>query len=226
MSANVNLNTPAPDPTSVQADAAGVTTSRDAGIPMPELKSRIDPSSIVVDWDVAAVEAETDHGPEAVFGRPRKDGFVRAHPAWSTGVYLIDCRSAVGFGAEYVLAHAVAKALLLEDQPVVAAQIHLLAVHGGGWIFWPLKLGDPTEVRKPAQHVTSALAALAEARKEWVKIFWRNGRTSGWRWKPAKARLDDPTWPEDPLTLFLETIADRFIDSLADPVIKAYLGEI
>src|SRR5512135_2833229 len=107
----------------------------------PKLKQRIDPASIIVDWDVAAVEE--GEGPEAVFGRPRKDLYVRAHLTWSSGVYLIDCQTAGGgLNSEYILACDVARFLMRQDQPVTACKIFLLAVHRGAYRYWPVKLGD------------------------------------------------------------------------------------
>jgi hypothetical protein len=37
--------------------------------------------------------------------------------------------------------------------------------------------------------------------------------------------IPDLTWPVDPTALFLETISDRFIDSIDHPVIQRFLGK-
>jgi hypothetical protein len=190
------------------------------------LKSRIDPAAIVVDWDTEGVADEDDKGPAAKWSRPPKDNFVRAHPDWATGVYLLDCRSSSGFEAEYVLSKEVAAQLIEEDEPVTAARVFLLATRDGGLLFWPVRLGDPTEQQRPTDHITTALAAVEEARHKWVKIAWRWRKTiNGWRTRAARIDIPDPAWPEDPLALFLETVSDRFINDPNDQVILRYLGK-
>jgi hypothetical protein len=151
---------------------------------------------------------------------------VRAHPDWSIGVYLLDCRGSSGFEAEYVLSRDVGAQLIEEDEPITAAKVFLLAVRDGGFLFWPVKLGDPTAEQRPSDHIKTALAAIEEARHKWVKIAWRWRKTiNGWRARAARIDIPDPPWPEDPLALFLETVSDRFIDKADDQVILRYLGK-
>jgi hypothetical protein len=180
-----------------------------------------------VDWDVEGLADDEDKGLAAKWSRPPRDSFVRAHPTWTAGVYLLDCRESLGLGAEYVLSREVALRLAEEDEPVSSAQMYLLANRDGGLLFWPLKLGDPTEQRKPSDHVKTATAAIERARREWVKIVWRSRKgINGWRTRAARIELPEPVWPDDPMVLFLDVASDRYIDNPVDPVIHKYLGEV
>jgi hypothetical protein len=197
-----------------------------APIPGPSLRSRIDPASIVVDWDVEDLVDEDEKGPVAKWSRPPRDNFVRAHLTWTTGVYLLDCRESLGLGAEYVLARDVARRLMDEDEPVAAAQVYHLTTRDGGYLYWPVKLGDPAEQQKPSDHIKTAMAAIERARHEWVKITWRSRKgVNGWRTRAARIELPEPVWPEDPMALFLQVVSDRYIDDPNDAVIRKYLGE-
>jgi hypothetical protein len=192
----------------------------------PVLRSRIDPASIMVDWDVEGLVEDDDQGSAARWSRPPKDNFVRAHPSWSIGVYILDCRASLGLGAEYVLSKEVARRLIEEDEPVAAAQVYLLVDRDGGYLFWPVKLGDPSEQQKPSDHIKTAMAAIERARREWVKIYWRSRKGfNGWRARAASIVLPDPAWPEDPMDLFLQAVSDRHIKDPNDQVIRKYLGE-
>jgi hypothetical protein len=193
----------------------------------PTLRSRIDPASIAVDWDVEALADEHEEGLDAKWGRPPRDNFVRAHPTWTTGVYLLDCRDSLGIGAEYVLAKDVARRVIEEDEPVGMVQVYLLTDRDGGLRYWPVKLGDASEPQtKPSDHVKTAMAAVERARHEWVKIAWRSRKSvNGWRARKARIDIPEPTWPDDPMALFLQVVGDRYIDDPNDPVILKYLGE-
>jgi hypothetical protein len=204
----------------------GPTTIDAAPIAGPSIRSRIDPASIMVDWNVEGLVEEDDQGPVARWGRPPRDNFVRAHPTWTTGVYLLDCQDSLGLGAEFVLGKKVAHRLIEEDEPVSAAQVYLMMMRNGGFRFWPVKLGDPSAQQKPSEYVKTAMAAIERARREWVKITWRSGKgVNGWRTRAARIELPEPGWPEDPMALFLQVVSDRYIDDPNDPVIRKYLGE-
>src|SRR5262249_18052016 len=129
-------------------------------------------------------------------------------------------------GAEYVLSRDVARRLIDADEPVSSVQVYLLINRDGGYVFWPVKLGDPSEQRKPSDHVKTALAAVEKARREWVKITWQSRKgVNGWRARAARVEIPEPTWPDDPMALFLEVISDRHINDPDDPTILKYLGE-
>jgi hypothetical protein len=205
------------DPAAILASAAAGTS----------LRSRIDPASIAVDWDIEALADEHEEGLDAKWSRPPKDNFVRAHPTWTTGVYLLDCRDSLGIGAEYVLTRDVAHRVIEEDEPIGRAQVYLLADRDGGFRYWPVKLGDAGEPQtKPSDHIKTAMAAIERARHEWVKIAWRS-RTgvNGWRVRKARIAIPEPTFPDDPMALFLQVVSDRYIDDPNDKVILKYLGE-
>jgi hypothetical protein len=193
----------------------------------PSLRSRIDPAAIAVDWDVEALADEHEEGLDAKWGRPPRDNFVRAHSTWTTGVYLLDCRDSLGMGAEYVLAKDVARRVIEEDEPVGRVQVYLLTDRDGGLRYWPVKLGDASELEtKPSDHVKTALAAVERARHEWVKIVWRSQKgVNGWRARKARIDIPEPTWPDDPMALFLQVVGDRYINDPNDKVILKYLGE-
>jgi hypothetical protein len=197
-----------------------------APIPEQALRSRIDPAAIKVDFDLEGLVEDDDQGPAARWSRPPRDNFVRAHTSWTIVVYLLDCRDSLGLGAEYVLSKEVARLLIEGDEPVSWVQVFLLVDRDGSYRFWPVKLGDPSEQRKPSDHITTAKAAIERARREWVKIVWRSGRgANGWRTRAARIVLPDPVWPDDPMALFLQTVSDRYIDDPNDQVIRKYLGE-
>jgi hypothetical protein len=204
----------------------GTTTTGPGPGPDPELKSRIDPASIAVDWEVEAYTDEEDRKPAARWGSPPKDNFVRAHPTWKFGVYLLDCRESAGLDAEYVLGKAVARRLVDADEPLRSADVYLLCDRDGGFTFWPVRLGDPGQPRDLSGPVRSALQAVEQARRGWAKVYWRSRSGSmGWRARAAKVALDEPAWPEDPTALFLELIAARYIGDPADQRILKYIGE-
>jgi hypothetical protein len=199
----------------------------DPSVERPALLSRIDPADITVDWDVEAIADEHEQGPGAIWGRPPKDNFVRVHPTWTAGVYLLDCRDSLGIGAEYVLTRDVARRVIEGDEPVGKAQVYLLTDRDGGLRYWPVKLGDAADVQaKPSDHIKTALAAIEQAKGAWVKIVWRSRKgLNGWRARKARIDLPEPIWPDDPMTLFLQVVADRRIDDPDDLVILKYLGE-
>jgi hypothetical protein len=82
-----------------------------------------------------------------------------------------------------------------------------------------------------SDYLKSAKAAIAEARRGFVKIAWQDRRVKavktsrGYRTWAAKVEIPVPDWPEDPRALFLKTIEDRYIDDPEDPVILQFLGE-
>jgi hypothetical protein len=197
-------------------------TARIEAVPLRE--PRINPAAFAVDWDTEAYADEEDEGVDAKWARPPKDQYVRAHPTWTAGVYLLDCRESRGFEAEYILSRDVARLLIDEDEPPAATRIYLLADRDGGWRYWPVKQGDPTEQKKP-DHVKTAELAIGRARDEWVKITWRSKKGgNGWRARKARVEIPEPEWPADPMTLFLEVIKDRYIEDPDDDVILKYLG--
>jgi hypothetical protein len=218
--------------------ASGPTASNDKGtvqegptidmppVAGPSLRFRIDPASIAVDWDVENLVDEDDQGPDGKWGGPAKDTFYRAHPSWTIGVYLLDCSKSRGPGAVYVLSKDVARRLIEEDELVTAAQVFLLVDRDGGYIFWPVKLGDPSQQQKPSDHVKTAMAAIERARRESVKITWRwASGGNGWRTRAARVEIPEPVWPADPMALFLQVVGDRYIEDPQDEVIRKYLGE-
>jgi hypothetical protein len=87
-------------------------------------------------------------------------------------------------------------------------------------------MGNAADPPKPSDHVTTARAALERAKSEWVNVAWHWRKTkNGWRARAAKVEIPEPTWPEDPTGLFLQTIGDRYVDDPQDEVIRRYLGE-
>jgi hypothetical protein len=194
--------------------------------PTPELTCRIDPKDLQVDWDTEGITDDDDTGPDARLGRPPRSDFVRAHPTFKFGIHLIDLTDTHGMEAIYVLSKSVAEKLLDEDEPVQAAEIYLLAAREGGYVFWAIKIGNPTEPRKPSSYVRTARAAVQAAREGWVKIRWRgNGQNAGYKTRKARVEIPDLDWPPDPRALFLETARDHYIESVDDPVIRKLLGE-
>jgi hypothetical protein len=180
-----------------------------------------------MDWDTEGIADADDTGPDARLGKPPRSDFVRAHPTFKAGGYLLDLTDTFGMDAVYVLAIPVGETLLDEDEAVQAVEIYLLATREGGFIFWPVKLGDPREPRKPSSYLRTALAAVQAAREGWVKIRWRgNGQSAGYRARKPRIEIPEPVWPPDPMTLYLDTVKDHFIDDVNDPVIRKLLGEV
>jgi hypothetical protein len=203
-----------------QADGAAATCSK-----LP-LRTRIDPADIFCDWNTEGMTDEDDTGLDAKWGKPPKDNFVRAHPTWSCGAYLLDCSNSSGIGAEYVLSKEVAHKLADEDEPATAVKVFLLVNRDGGYVFWPVKLGDPTEQQKPSDYLKTALRAVEEARHKWVKIRWSSRKGfNGYRVRTGRVELPDPVWPDDIQALFLDVVSDRYINDPADKVVQRYLGE-
>jgi hypothetical protein len=190
------------------------------------LRTRINPEDILVDWDTEGLTEEDDTGQNAKWGKPPRDNFVRAHPTWSCGAYLLDCKDSLGLGAEYILSKEVAQRLEKEDEPATAVKVFLLVNRDGGYVFWALKLGDPTAQQKPSDYLKSALRAVEEARHKWVKIKWSSGRGfNGYRVRPGRAEIPDPVWPDDIQAMFLDVVSDRYINDPVDKVIQRFLGE-
>jgi hypothetical protein len=221
------LDTPSPaGPADDNDKAAHAGQASPAPVPQdgPTLQTRINPEDLLCDWDQEALTAE-DEGLAAKWGKPPADNFVRAHPTWSGGCYLLDCTSSHGMEAEYIVARAVAHRLEEEDEPAKAIEVYLLADRDGGFIFWAIKLGDLTR-QKPSDFLRSAKRAIVEARQKWVKIRWNDRRgVKGYRTRPARIEILDPVWPDDPQALFLETVANRYISDPTDQIIRRYLGE-
>jgi hypothetical protein len=192
----------------------------------PSLRSRIDPASIAVNWVDEGLVEEDDQGPEARWGRPPRDNFVRAHPTWTCGAYLLDCTDSQGIGAEYILSKEVARQVEDEDEQVTAVEVYLLVNRDGGYVFWALKRGDPTEQQKPSDYLKSARAAVKEARQKWVKIKWspRKG-FNGYRSRAARVEIPDPVWPDDIMAMFLDVVSDRYIDDPQDKTIQRFIGK-
>jgi hypothetical protein len=227
----------APDPGSngqaaeAPADIGSPTESKGDTSSLKGLISRINPDDIAVDWEAEGlVEADEDTARPARWGGPPKDNFIRAHASWSTGAYLLDRRTSHGKDAEYVLTKAVANWLLTEEgeeESVTAAQVYLLADRDGALIFWPVRMGLALELelRNPSDYVKSSKEAIARARGEWVKVVWR-GAKGGMTWKvrAARVKLPEPTWPDDPMALYLRVIKDRYIDNPDDDVIQKHVG--
>jgi hypothetical protein len=141
-------------------------------------------------------------------------------------VYLLDCRKSGGLDAEYVLSKPVAKRLVDADLPLGSAQVYLLVDRDGGLTFWPVRLGDPGETKDPSDYVKAALQAVQNAIGGWVKIYWRKrAGSNGWKTRTARVELVDPEFPADPMALFLEVIADRYISDPFDQRILRYSGE-
>jgi hypothetical protein len=140
---------------------------------------------------------------------------------------LLDCSDSLGLGSEFVLSKAAAHRVIEEDEPIARVTVYLLVDRDGGLRFWPVKLGDARELPgKPSDYVKSAHKAVEEARQGWVKIIWRSRKGANcWRTRPARIKIPDPAWPEDPRAVFLRTIDDRFIDDPDDKIIRRFLGE-
>jgi hypothetical protein len=210
----------------VENEHPGEASAGAPGEPTPGLRCRIDPGEFLVDWDTEAIADPDDAGPDARLRKPPRSDFLRAHPNFKIGTYLIDLSDSHGMDAVYVLSRKVADVLLDEDEAVQAADIFLLAAREGGYVFWPVKYGNPTEPRRPSAYVRTALAAVQAARERWVKIRWRGrGQDAGYRFRNARAKIAEPVWPPDPLALFREAVADHYIDDVNDPVIRRLLGE-
>jgi hypothetical protein len=160
------------------AVASGVDASRLAG-----LRSRIDPDEITVDWEVEGlVEEGEDATQKARWSGPPRDNFVRAHPKrWSTGAFLLDCRDSQGRDAEFILHKDIARRLIEEEEPVKAAQVYLLMDRDGNSIYWAVRMGEAAEMglRKPTNHIKTAMEAIERAGREWVRITWRGSGGSG-----------------------------------------------
>jgi hypothetical protein len=192
------------------------------------LKTRIDPASIAVDWDAEGLAEDEDQAPGATWSRPPKDNFVRVHPTWTMGVFLLDCRASQGLDAEYILAREVARRVMEAGEPVTAAQVYLLIDRDGGLRYWAVKLGEAplAQTQKPSDYVKTARAAVERARREWIKITWQSrAGFNGWRTRAAKVEIPDPVWPADPAQCFFDVVSDRWIADPQDDLIRKYLGE-
>jgi hypothetical protein len=195
--------------------------------PSPGLKSRIDPKDLLVDWDTDGIADADDTGPDARLGKPPRSDFVRAHPTFKVGAHLLDVTDTYGMDAVYILSRPVAEKLLDEDEAIQAVDIYLLVARGGGYVFWPIKLGDPTGPRKPSPYVRAVTAAVEAAREGWTRIYWKgSGQNAGYRTRSTRTEVPDPAWPPDPMALYLDTVKDHYIDDINDPLIRKLRGEV
>jgi hypothetical protein len=194
--------------------------------PERPLISRIDPADILVDFDADIFADEDDKAPQARWGSPPKDSFVRIHPTWHAKLYLLDCRKTQGLDAEYVLRKDIAKYVMEQELPLGWASVYLVVDRDGGLTLWPIRMGDPADMKDSSNYTRAAMTAVEKAREKWVKIYWRQRRGgNGWRTRAARIEIPEPTFPDDPMAVLTEVIADRFIAARDDKRLRKFLGE-
>jgi hypothetical protein len=194
----------------------------------PALKTRINPADILIPDDELEELTETDdEGSKAKWSRPKRDTFYRAHPTWTAHIYVLDCRKSGGLDDEYILSRRAAKPVLASEVPPSLVEVYLLANRDNKFLFWPVSRGDALEAanRDMPDHVQTAREAVAKARVDWVRIFWKGSKgDNGWFTRKAQVDLPDSSWPEDVQALFFETVHKRYIDDPDDQRILRYLG--
>jgi hypothetical protein len=217
--------TPPPDAAAVLAD--------DVPMPAPPpLASRIDPADILADPDVDIFPDDDEDdakGKGARWGSPPKSGHVRVHPAWVGKLYVLDFRKEGDRDREYILTKPLAKVVMDEELPLTFMEVYLVVDRDGLLTFWPLRLGDPTEMGEDRDDILLARKAIARGRVEWTKIYWRRRKTStGWRARGLRKGMiveDQPAFPDDPTALLMKVIGDRLISDRQDPRFRKFLGE-
>ena len=89
---------------------------------------------------------------------------------------------------------------------------------------WPIRL--PGEDGRHNQWHLSALEAVTEAKKHWIRLS-ANFSLGGYDVFIATGDFPEPVWPELPLQKIIEiAFKDRFIQDLDHPVLRRLRGEL
>jgi hypothetical protein len=152
--------------------------------------------------------------------RPRKDEFIRCHPApeMSLAVTIYVDRD------EQEQVYFVAPAMrgeLAEDLRAVLLQ---LSVTRKGTLFiWPLTLPNEDNPLGRSWH-ESARAAAEIAKTKWIRIS-ADKSLGGYRVRVAEGPLSEPQWPDRPFNELLEiAFTDRIIHTMDHPLVRRLRG--
>lgn len=153
---------------------------------------------------------------------PAKEWFVRTHsdPNYWMEVWGVEMKETREF---YVALPALTAEL---RERGIGKLIHLaLAVNRQGEpFFWPLRIHNPEDKRKPDSWLTSATEAAGMAKKDWVRVV-ANMPEQQYDIFKAMGDLPGPEFPQDSMESLLRlAFKGSLIDSLDHPVIREFEG--
>ena len=183
--------------------------------------SGFDLSALRLPQDFTASVGEDTAAESIAVRRPRKDEFVRVHPAEEYRAALLVLE--LGDPPEIYLVDANLREELI-DEPTVKPREIVTAITRNGEVFlWPLHLPGPDG--KLHLWGRSALEACQRAQSEWVRIFADQQRKR-YAFRLAKGEIREPTWPTESFDeLVLSAFEGNIIRSLDHPVLKHLRGE-
>ena len=152
--------------------------------------------------------------------KPDKQTFFQVHP--SADYRLATAAICLKAKKETYL---VAPALWNELAPEITRVMLFTAITRQNVLFiWPVQLPGPDGKHHEAHQVqlNTAMSAMGT----WMRLTWNN-QTSSYDVATSSAELSAPKWPNKPFEALLKiAFKDRYIDSLAHPVLKELRGEV
>jgi len=199
------------------------TASKDNGGDTPLTKSKnaeIEIGQLRLSQDFAAEIGVQKTLVSVPVRKPDRQWFIRVHPDpdW-------EFRTAVFLEGDRKEAYLVDRGLWDELAGEIVPQVLYTAVDRFRNVFlWPIRL--PGEDGHLDQWNLSALEAAKAAKSAWIRVA--SNRTAGlYDVYTATGDLGDPVWPDIGFNELVRiAFRDRFIDSLAHPVLRQLRGEI
>jgi hypothetical protein len=195
-----------------------------------------EPAAFVLDLDDVSsysIDINDDLDTEAIatmipVRKPKKAEYVRVSPLdeYKLGVLAMEHTPEGTLDRQEYLVHPTVWTGLPDDLRTLAPKkLIRLAVNNFGVAFlWPLKI--PNAGGAGAGWALSALKVAKAAETAWVRIE-PVPSVGGYIYHSAAGTLAEPKWPDKTMgELIALGFADRVINSLDHPVVRALLGEV